>query len=133
MSAGLQEALFKMVRPPNLEVALSAAFSVVVIAVLFVFDQREPFLYEPIGKAGFIVLFCAPHVACVIAIALSAPRAYHYAKWLAIVVLVPLVPYLLLLGLFAGWAHYPLLYALMVLLALAQGVMLRAALRAVRA
>lgn len=113
-----------MARTPSVIVVSSAVLSVALIVSLFVFDKREPFLYEPIGKAGYIVLFCIPHLACIVAIALSAPRALTYAKWLAVLVLVPLVPYLLLLGLFAGWVYYPLLYALMVLLALAQGAIL---------
>jgi hypothetical protein len=113
-----------MARTPTVVVVSSAVLSVLLITSLFVFDTREPFLYEPIGKAGYIALFCMPYLACIVAIALSAPRALNYAKWLAILVLVPLVPYLLLLGLLAGWAYYPLLYAMMALLALAQGAIL---------
>ena len=116
--------LFDMARMPTVVVVSSAVLSVFLIAGLFVFDRREPFLYEPVGKAGYIALFCAPYVASVVAIAVSAPHALRYAKWLAMVVLVPLVPYLLLLGLFAGWASYPLLYAMLVLLASAQGAIL---------
>ena len=118
-----------MEKTPSVVVVSSAVLSVALIVSLFVFDKREPFLYEPIGKTGYIVLFCIPHLACIATNALSAPLALNYAKWLAILVLVPLVPYLLLLGLFAGWAYHPLLYTLMALLALAQGAMFRGASR----
>ena len=98
-----------MARTQNVVVVFSAVLSVALLILLFALDKREPFLYEPIGKAGYIVRFCIPHLACAVATAFSAPRAISCAKWLAVLVLVLLVPYLLLLGLFAGWAKYPLL------------------------
>ncbi len=122
-----------MARTPRVVVVASAVLSVALIVSLFALDERDPFLYEPIGKVGYIVLFCIPHLASIIALSFSTPRAFKFAKWLAVLVLVPLVPYVLLIGLFAGWAYYPLLYALMVVLVLAQVVMLRGALRALRA
>lgn len=121
-----------MPRTPSAVVASSAALSVALIVLLFVLDKREPFLYEPIGKVGYIVLFCIPHLASIVTLSFSTPRAFKFAKWLAILVLVPLVPYALFLGLFAGWAYYPLLYALMVLLILAQVAILWGASRASR-
>jgi len=94
--------------------------SLALIVALFAFDKREPELYEPLGKVGVVLLSCTPYVTSLAALAMSASFAFRFAKWLAILVLVPLVPYLLLITLFAGWAFYPLLYALMVLFGLAQ-------------
>ena len=96
-------------------------------------DEREAFLYEPIGKVGYIVLFCVPYLANIIYLAVTRGCDFKYAKWLGILTLLPMIPYVLLIGLFAAWAYYPLLYGLMVLFVFAQCAMLWGASRASRA
>ncbi len=115
---------------PWVVVISGTTLSLALIVALFAFDKRDPSLYEPIGKVGTVLLFCTPYVASLAFLAVRKSFAFKFAKWLAILVLAPLVPYLLLITLFAGWAFYPLLYVLMVLFALTQAAIVWGTLRA---
>jgi hypothetical protein len=115
---------------PHALVVSSTALSVALIVAAFALDDRDPSLYEPLGKIGVVLLFCIPYGTSLAFLAVHTSFAFKFAKWLSILVLAPLVPYLLLITLFAGWAFYPLGYALMVLFALTQAAIVWGTLRA---